>query len=140
MCLPHFGCESYCHGNTLWTQWSILLPVSYTHLDVYKRQSLWSADGCHLAAGQGAGLEVCHSGFGLWIKCAVTKMPDVYKRQVLGRQEPVSTAHGMDYTVNPIEGLELSDQLHDAVMAIAASQQNCIAVDFPLITRQSSGL
>ena len=26
--------------------------------------------------GQGAGLEVCHSGFGLWIKCAVTKMPD----------------------------------------------------------------
>ena len=28
------------------------------------------------AAGQGAGLEVCHSGFGLWIKCAVTKMPD----------------------------------------------------------------
>ena len=37
---------------------------------------LWSADGCHLAAGQGAGLEVCHSGFGLWIKCAVTKMPD----------------------------------------------------------------
>ena len=38
--------------------------------------SLWSADGCHLVAGQGAGLEVCHSGFGLWIKYAVTKMPD----------------------------------------------------------------
>ena len=37
---------------------------------------------------------------------------------VLGRQEPVSTAHGMDYTVNPIEGLELSDQLHDAVKYI----------------------
>ena len=34
---------------------------------------------------------------------------------VLGRQEPESTAHGMDYTVNPIEGLELSDQLHDAI-------------------------
>ena len=26
-------------------------------------------------------------------------------KMVLGRQEPVSTAHGMDYTVNPIEGL-----------------------------------
>ena len=25
MCLPHFGYESCCHGNTLWTQWSILL-------------------------------------------------------------------------------------------------------------------
>ena len=40
---------------------------------------------------------------------------------VLGRQEPVSTAHGMDYTVNPIEGLELSDQLHDAVKYIPVS-------------------
>ena len=37
---------------------------------------------------------------------------------VLGRQEPESTAHGMDYTVNPIEGLELADQLHDAVKYI----------------------
>ena len=42
---------------------------------------------------------------------------------VLGRQEPVSTAHGMDYTVNPIEGLELSDQLHDAVKYIHGTYQ-----------------
>ena len=28
-----------------------------------------------------------------------------HPEMVLGRQEPVSTAHGMDYTVNPIEGL-----------------------------------
>ena len=32
-----------------------------------------------------------------------------HPEMVLGRQEPVSTAHGMDYTVNSIEGLELSD-------------------------------
>ena len=31
-----------------------------------------------------------------------------HPEMVLGRQEPVSIAHGMDYTVNPIEGLELS--------------------------------
>ena len=30
-----------------------------------------------------------------------------HPEMVLGRQEPVSTAHGMDYTVNPIEGLEV---------------------------------
>ena len=42
---------------------------------------------------------------------------------VLGRQVPVSTAHGMDYTVNPIEGLELADQLHDAVKYIRGTYQ-----------------
>ena len=42
---------------------------------------------------------------------------------VLGRQEPESTAHGMDYTVNPIEGLELSDQLSDAVKYIRGTYQ-----------------
>ena len=41
-----------------------------------------------------------------------------HPEMVLGRQEPESTAHGMDYTVNPIEGLELADQLHDAVKYI----------------------
>lgn len=25
-----FGCESYCHGNTLWTQWSILLHLLFS--------------------------------------------------------------------------------------------------------------
>lgn len=42
---------------------------------------------------------------------------------VLGRQEPESTAHGIDYTVNPIEDLELSDQLHDAVKYIRGTYQ-----------------
>ena len=38
-----------------------------------------------------------------------------HPEMALGRQEPESTAHGMDYTVNPIDGLELADQLHDGV-------------------------
>mgnify|MGYP000099156984 CR=1 FL=1 len=46
-----------------------------------------------------------------------------HPEMVLGRQAPVSTAHGMDYTVNPIEGLELSDQLHDAVKYIHGTYQ-----------------
>ena len=46
-----------------------------------------------------------------------------HPEMVLGRQEPISTAHGMDYTVNPIEGLELSDQLHDAVKYIHGTYQ-----------------
>ena len=46
-----------------------------------------------------------------------------HPEMVLGRQEPVSTAHGMDYTVNPIEGLDLSDQLHDAVKYIHGTYQ-----------------
>ena len=46
-----------------------------------------------------------------------------HPEMVLGRQEPESTAHGMDYTVNPIEGLELADQLHDAVTYIRGTYQ-----------------
>ena len=46
-----------------------------------------------------------------------------HPEMVLGRQEPESTAHGIDYTVNPIEGLELSDQLHDAVKYIRGTYQ-----------------
>ena len=46
-----------------------------------------------------------------------------HPEMVLGRQEPVSTAHGMDYTVNPIEELKLSDQLHDAVKYIHGTYQ-----------------
>ena len=46
-----------------------------------------------------------------------------HPEMVLGRQEAESTAHGMDYTVNPIEGLELSDQLHDAVKYIRGTYQ-----------------
>ena len=46
-----------------------------------------------------------------------------HPEMVLGRQELESTAHGMDYTVNPIEGLELADQLHDAVKYIRGTYQ-----------------
>ena len=46
-----------------------------------------------------------------------------HPEMVLGRQEQESTAHGMDYTVNPIEGLELADQLHDAVKYIRGTYQ-----------------
>ena len=46
-----------------------------------------------------------------------------HPEMVLGRQETESTAHGMDYTVNPIEGLELADQLHDAVKYIRGTYQ-----------------
>ena len=46
-----------------------------------------------------------------------------HPEMVLGRQKPESTAHGMDYTVNPIEGLELADQLHDAVKYIRGTYQ-----------------
>ena len=46
-----------------------------------------------------------------------------HPEMVLGRQEPESTAHGMDYTVNPIEGMELADQLHDTVKYIRGTYQ-----------------
>ena len=46
-----------------------------------------------------------------------------HPEMVLGRQEPESTAHGMDYSVAPIEGLELADQLHDAVKYIRGTYQ-----------------
>ena len=49
-----------------------------------------------------------------------------HPEMVLGRQEPESTAHGMDYTVNPIEGLELTDQLHDAVKYIRGVYQEAV--------------
>ena len=56
---------------------------------------------------------------GFSINCYFLDHPEM----VLGRQEPESTAHGMDYTVNPIEGLELADQLHDAVKYIRGTYQ-----------------
>ena len=46
-----------------------------------------------------------------------------HPEMVLGRQEAESTAHGMDYTVNSIEGLKLADQLHDAVKYIRGIYQ-----------------
>lgn len=41
-----------------------------------------------------------------------------HPEMVLGNTTEESTAHGMDYTVAPIESLALSDQLHDAVKYI----------------------
>ena len=46
-----------------------------------------------------------------------------HPEMVLGNSTEESTAHGMDYTVEPIEGLELSDQLHDAVKYIRGTYQ-----------------
>ena len=42
---------------------------------------------------------------------------------VLGRQEAESTAHGMDYTVSPIEGAELEGLLQKAVKHIHGTYQ-----------------
>lgn len=42
---------------------------------------------------------------------------------VLGQASETSTAHGMDYTVAPIEGASLSDQLHAAIQNIHGTYQ-----------------
>ena len=49
-----------------------------------------------------------------------------HPEMVLGRQTSESTAHGMDYTVEPIESLELADQLHDAVKYIRGTYQEAV--------------
>lgn len=46
-----------------------------------------------------------------------------HPEMVLGNSTEESTAHGMDYTVEPIDALELSDQLHDAVKYIRGTYQ-----------------
>ena len=47
-----------------------------------------------------------------------------HPEMILGRQSSESTQYGrQDFTVEPIEGLELSDQLHDAVKYIRGSYQ-----------------
>ncbi|MDD3228241.1 MAG: SNF2-related protein [Oscillospiraceae bacterium] len=46
-----------------------------------------------------------------------------HPEMVLGNSTVESTAHGMDYTVTPIEGLNLADQLHDAVKYIRGNYQ-----------------
>ena len=57
----HGGCPTGCGGS------DYLLPAKRHHPagNGVSHQSLWSANGCNLASGQGAGLKVCHSGFGL---------------------------------------------------------------------------
>ena len=46
-----------------------------------------------------------------------------HPEMVLGNSTEESTAHGMDYTVEPIEALELTDQLEDAVKYIRGKYQ-----------------
>ena len=47
-----------------------------------------------------------------------------HPEMILGRQSSESTQYGrQDFTVEPIEGLELADQLHDAVKYIRGSYQ-----------------
>lgn len=46
-----------------------------------------------------------------------------HPEMVLGNSTEERTAHGMDYTVEPIEALELSDQLEDAVKYIRGKYQ-----------------
>ncbi len=47
-----------------------------------------------------------------------------HPEMILGRQSSESTQYGrQDFTVEPIEGLELADQLHDAVMYIRGNYQ-----------------
>ncbi|MDD7387294.1 MAG: SNF2-related protein, partial [Firmicutes bacterium] len=48
-----------------------------------------------------------------------------HPEMILGRQSSESTQYGrQDFTVEPIEGLELADQLHDAVKYIRGSYQS----------------
>ena len=46
-----------------------------------------------------------------------------HPEMVLGNSTEESTAHGMDYTVEPIEALELSDQLEDVIKYIRGKYQ-----------------
>ena len=44
-----------------------------------------------------------------------------HPEMVMGRNSSESTAHGMDYTVEPLEDVPLADQLHEAVQHIQGS-------------------
>ena len=46
-----------------------------------------------------------------------------HPEMVMGRNGSESTAHGMDYTVEPLEEVSLADQLHDAVQHIHGTYQ-----------------
>lgn len=46
-----------------------------------------------------------------------------HPEMVMGRNSSESTAHGMDYTVEPLEDISLADQLHDAVQHIHGTYQ-----------------
>ena len=51
-----------------------ILPAErpYPVGDRVSHKPLWAAEAGLLAAGQGAGFEVCNTGFGLWIKVALS--------------------------------------------------------------------
>ena len=46
-----------------------------------------------------------------------------HPEMVMGRNSSESTAHGMDYTVEPLENISLADQLHEAVQHIHGTYQ-----------------
>ena len=46
-----------------------------------------------------------------------------HPEMVMGRNSSESTAHGMDYTVEPLEDISLADQLHEAVRHIHGTYQ-----------------
>ena len=46
-----------------------------------------------------------------------------HPEMVMGRNSSESTAHGMDYTVEPLEDISLADQLHEAVQYIQGTYQ-----------------
>ena len=46
-----------------------------------------------------------------------------HPEMVMGKNSSESTAHGMDYTVEPLEDVSLADQLHEAVQHIHGSYQ-----------------
>ena len=46
-----------------------------------------------------------------------------HPEMVMGRNSSESTAHGMDYTVEPLEDISLTDQLHEAVQHIQGTYQ-----------------
>ena len=46
-----------------------------------------------------------------------------HPEMVMGKNSSESTAHGMDYTVEPLENSSLADQLHEAVQHIQGSYQ-----------------
>lgn len=46
-----------------------------------------------------------------------------HPEMVIGRNSSESTAHGMDYTVEPLEDISLADQLHEAVQHIHGTYQ-----------------
>ena len=46
-----------------------------------------------------------------------------HPEMVMGRNSSESTAHGMDYTVEPLEDISLADQLHEAVRHVQGTYQ-----------------